>query len=59
MIVSRGLDDAAELAVGNGQAWVSFLDVHLAEFLAEGGFSEAEGYEKGKVSIEARHTVGC
>jgi hypothetical protein len=44
VVVARGLDDAAELAVGEREARVRFLDVHLGELLAEGGFGEAEAW---------------
>lgn len=44
VIVARCLNDAPEFAVGVREARVRFLYVHLAEFFAEGGFGEAEGW---------------
>ena len=42
VVVACCLDDFAEFAVGDHQAWVCFLDVHSTEFDAEVGFRKTE-----------------
>ena len=43
VVVARGLDDAAEFAVGGCEAGLGFLDVELIEFDTEVGFGESQG----------------